>query len=223
METSEKLSLSISPKLLKAIALSYKSADRVQIEYIDNSIDQADKLFFDEDLDLYTKEINIIVTLSGKSYKDAKITFEDNCGGIDWLLQETIFYIGNSPKSDELFSNGRFGFGMMSFLYFCNQLKVTTKDKHINVDPSIPDYVIEVIFDGKNFDKPGINNVPIVPSGYEYKGNPEDTFTIIELSEFNKEKYSKIDLKKLQSEVELHFDMILRRKNLNIKIIDNRG
>lgn len=223
METSEKLSLSISPKLLKAIALSYKSADRVQIEYIDNSIDQADKLFFDKELNSYTKEINIIVTLTGKSYKDAKITFEDNCGGIEWLLEETIYSVGNSPKSDELISNGRFGFGMMSFLYFCNRLKATTKDKQLNTNAYIQDEVIEVIFDGNNFDKPGINNVPIELSSYVYKGNSNDAFTIIELSEFNKEKYSKIDLKKLQSEVELHFDMILRRKNLNIKIIDNRG
>lgn len=221
MENSELLSLPISPKLLKAIALSYKSPYRVLMEYIDNSIDQADKLFLDENS--YTKEINICVTLSGKSYKDAKITFEDNCGGIDWLLQDTIFSIGYSPKLDELLSNGRFGFGMMSFLYFCNQMKVTTKDRHLTIDQSIPDYVSEVIFDGKNFDKPGINNVPIVSSTYEYKGNPEDTFTIIELSEFNREKYLKIDLKKLQSEIELHFDMILRRENIKIKIINNRG
>ena len=223
MENTEKISLSISPKLLKAIALSYKSPYRVLIEYIDNSIDQADKLFYDEALNSYTKEINIIVTLTGKSYRDAKVIFEDNCGGIDWLLQETIFSIGYSTKLDELLSNGRFGFGMMSFLYFCNQLKVTTKDKHLNIDADIQDEVIEVIFDGNNFDKPGINSVPIQLSSYEYKGNPEDTFTIIELSEFNREKYSQIDLKKLQSEIELHFDMILRRKNLNIKIINNRG
>lgn len=223
MENSEKLALSINPKLLKAIALSYKNPYRVQMEYIDNSIDQADKLFYDNDSKSYTKEINIIVTLTGKSYKDAKITFEDNCGGIDWLLNETIYSIGYSPKASELISNGKFGYGMMSFLYFCNRLKVTTKDKQLNTNAYIQDEVIEVIFDGNNFDKPGINNVPIELSSYVYKGNSNDAFTIIELSEFNKEKYSKIDLKKLQSEVELHFDMILRRKNLNIKIIDNRG
>jgi len=220
MENTEKISLSISPKLLKAIALSYKSPYRVLIEYIDNSIDQADKLFYDEALNSYTKEINIIVTLTGKSYRDAKVIFEDNCGGIDWLLQETIFSIGLSPKLDELLSNGRFGFGMMSFLYFCNRLKVVTKDKDLDSESS---FTTNVIFDGDNFEKPGLNAVPIEVSLQEYNGNPEDAFTIIELSQFNREKYSQIDLKKLQSEIELHFDIILRRKNLNIKIIDNRG
>jgi hypothetical protein len=222
MENTEIISLPISPKLVIAVAHSYKDPYRPLIEFVDNSIDQADKLFYDTESNSYTKEINIIITLTGKSYRDAKITIEDNCGGIDWLLQQTVYSIGYSPKTNETISNGKFGFGMMSFLYFCKRLKVTTKDKE-NPNATVPEFVNSVIFDGKNFDKPGSNDVPIELSSYEYKGNTEDAFTIIELSEFNREKYSQIDLKKLQSEIELHFDMILRRKNLNIKIIDNRG
>lgn len=227
MEDSEVLPIQISPQLLKAIANAYKNPYRVFIEFIDNSIDQADRLFLDMDSNSYTKEIIIRVTQSGRTYKNAKVTFEDNCGGMEWLIEESIYKhgyaIGNSVKAEEEISNGKFGFGMMSFLYLCKSLNVSTRGKLNMNNPKSSEVVSKMSIDEVSLNKPGLNHVPIKISIEDYKGDPKNTFTIVELSDFKKEKFRDINLEKLKSEVELHFEGILRRRNIKIIIVSESG
>ncbi len=58
METSELISPQISPRILGNIASLYNDPNRVFMEYLDNSIDSAEK-YFNRNDDLYLKRQRI--------------------------------------------------------------------------------------------------------------------------------------------------------------------
>ena len=217
--TNVKSFISISPKILKAIAMSYKNPYRVIMEYIDNSIDEADRCSLDRKHNSYKKEILIIITHIGKNAMNSSISIEDNSGILNTSLARSIdqyFFIGESKKAQDNLLNGKFGFGMMSFLSICNNLMVSSKTGGT-------DFIVKVFFNAKEMDKPSQNSIPFKTTIEEYKFGIEENFTRITLSEFFPNKFKEFDLLKLKSEIELHFDLILRRKNLTIKLINNKG
>jgi len=208
----------ISPKILKAIALSYTSFYRSLMEYIDNSIDEADRCFFDREYNLYKKEILITVTHTGSTASNSSISVQDNSGTLESSLIKSMGYyfnIGDSKKVNDDLLNGKFGFGMMSFLSICNKLTVTSK-------VGGEKYISSVIFNAKDLEKTGQNSVPYTGNLEDYNLSVNDNFTRITLNEFFPNKFKEFDLLKLQSEIELHFDLILRRGNLTIKLINNK-
>jgi len=220
MKDNKFQSIPISPKILKAIALSYKNAYMVFSEYITNSIDQANKLFFNEQTNSYAKDIVIKVTHKGKNAKDSNFTFEDNCGGLEHKMESsTLDYltVGWSRKAGDSKTVGKFGFGIMSFLGICERLTLSQKTEGW-------DHIDHIIFDSKNFETAGLQAVPIIfGDPTTYKGPISDKFTTVTLSDFKTEKFKEIDFEEFKSELETHFDLILRRKNITLMLIDNKG
>lgn len=216
---TDNFSIPISPKILNAVALAYKSIYRLLMEYLINSIDQATKVFFNQETNSYTKQIIISVTQSGKNPKDCKFIFEDNCEGFSHSTEEQLwksFYIGNSEKSGDTKTVGKFGIGLMLFVGFFYELIVSVKTKGW-------DSLEEIFFDSNLLNTPGLSKVPISFKTSIYGGDIEDSFTKVILSGIKPNKYKEFNFKEFISEVELHLDEILRRGNLTIKLIDNKG
>ena len=69
----------ISPKILNSIASLYNDTNRIFMEYIDNSIDSADQFYFDKTLNSYSRPVEIILKIEGKTAKDGKVNILDNC------------------------------------------------------------------------------------------------------------------------------------------------
>ena len=100
MKTSELISPQISPRILGNIASLYNDPNRVFMEYLDNSIDSAEK-YFNRNDDLYSDPIEIRVDYSGNNNKNGKIVITDNCAGMDNNgLLRIIREIGNSDKKE---------------------------------------------------------------------------------------------------------------------------
>ncbi len=89
----------ISPRILANVATLYNDPNRVFMEYIDNSIDSAEK-FFEELNASYSCPIRINLECKGNSYNNGKIIITDNCVGMDSNgLLRIITEIGNSNKN----------------------------------------------------------------------------------------------------------------------------
>ena len=199
---TDNFSIPISPKILNAIALAYKSIYRLLMEYLTNSIDQATKMFFNEETNSYTKQIIISVTQSGKNPKDCKFIFEDNCEGFSRSTENQLwqlFNIGNSEKSGDMKTVGKFGVGLMLFVGFFLNLLVSVKTMGWN-------HLEEIAFDSNLLNTPGLSRVPISYSNSIYEGDINDSFTKVILSGIKPNKYKEFNFKEFISEVELHLD-----------------
>ena len=119
------IQLEISPKLIPNISSVYTDVNRVFMEYIDNSLDSAEK-FYDKNTDSYSKPIKIELHVIGERHTNGKVIITDNCTGID-ELPRVVNSIGDSVKKTDKFSNGQFGYGIYSYMAFCENLNVTSK------------------------------------------------------------------------------------------------
>lgn len=210
--------LPISPNILNIIASGYKDLYRVLLEYPINAIDASSK-FYNASTNSYTKNIIITITHKGKKAIDSEFIFDDNCEGFSSSIHKSFwenFNVGLSNKAGETQTIGKFGVGMMTFAAICNQLKISIKEK---------DYekLGEITFSTSLFKKSGISGVPITFDETDYKGNINDSFTRVILSDFKPDKFKEFNFNEFKSELELHLDQILRRKNLVITLIDNKN
>ena len=200
----------ISPKILNSIASLYNDTNRIFMEYIDNSIDSADQFYFDKTLNSYSRPVEIILKIEGKTAKDGKVNILDNCYGIT-NFTKIVSHIGNSDKKEQAWTNGQFGYGIYSFMAACGKLEVTSKLENKNA--------VFLPISRKEFDKPRQEDIslpdPKVLSSFDCKSG-----TKIVLSEFDKEMWKVIDVQVLKDEIEKHFELILNRKNLTVKLID---
>jgi hypothetical protein len=198
------LQLKISPRLIPSVASSYTDVNRIFMEYIDNSIDSAEE-YFDQANNNYSKEVEIALTISSD-----KIFITDNCSGIP-DLSKVVGQIGNSAKRDQPWTNGQFGYGVFSFLAHCDLLEILTKknDEAFAQKISIPKGKFDTADqEDVSFDDP-------VNCDYENKSG-----TKITLSGFTKSTLKQINAAEIKGEIEKHFELLLGRKNLTIKIID---
>jgi len=215
---TDNFSIPISPNIINAIASAYKDPYRVLLEYIINSIDASSR-FFDPQSNSYSKNIEITFTHKGKKASDSEFIFEDNCEGFSRSVNESYweyFMVGLSGKSGDTQTIGKFGVGMMTFVGICNKLKISIKEKDF-------ENLGEIIFTTSAFNQPGLNSIPISFEEPAYTRDIKDSFTRVILSEFKPGKFKEFNFIEFKSEVELHLDQILRRKNLVIKLIDNRS
>ena len=104
----------------------------------------------------------------------------------------------------------------MLFVGFFYELIVSVKTKGW-------DSLEEIFFDSNLLNTPGLSKVPIYFKTSIYGGDIEDSFTKLILSGIKPNKYKEFNFKEFISEVELHLDELLRRGNLTIKLIDNKG
>ena len=203
------IQLKISPKLIKNIADLYNDTNRIFMEYIDNALDSAEK-YYNAKENKYEKNILITLKIIGSSSKDGTVTIEDNCTGIS-NISKVVQKIGDSDKSGQFTTNGQFGFGMYSFMAACGELAIYSKYeneecKHLPIKR-------------KQFDSADIDQVSFPDPMYSKQLKQSGTKII--LSYFDKTMWKNIDIELIKKEVEKHFELLLTRQNLQIKIINH--
>ena len=195
----------ISPKILISVASLYNDTNRIFMEYIDNSIDSAEA-FFDEESNSYSKDISIEFYLDKKT-----VTISDNCFGIT-NFAKVVQSIADSDKKKDTWTNGQFGFGIYSFMAACNDIEITSKLKNEALAKKI-------LINRAKFDVSSIDDVYFdEPEQVEFTNT---SGTIVTLSKFDKKMFKDIDFQEIINEVEKHFERLLGRKNLTIKLFNN--
>lgn len=184
------------------------------MEFIDNSIDAAEE-FYDNQTNSYNKSININIDFSGSSLENFYIEIRDNCKGID-NLQRVVSSIGNSCKKDIPQLNGQFGLGMWIFVTLCNKMTITSSTNETEINRAA---INANIFEMDNLDD---TEVGISSEQTQLRMNfgirVSRIGTTIRLENFDKDKYKQFDIKEFIIEVEKHFEVLLCRKNLKVRI-----
>jgi len=203
--------LNIHPKICGSIAKEYvDNIYKVFLEYIDNSIDSAEE-YYDDSKNEYSQDIKITVTFEGKDINVFRVFIDDNNKGIS--NPENIFMnIGNSSKAQTSNLNGQFGYGINSFLAVCNKLSVSSKVSD-NVNSK------KVTVTKSNYDDPDQDLVLEETAGFVFTSTAGNSWTRFTLEEFITDKYSNLSENTLKDEIEKHFESILRRKKLEIKVV----
>jgi hypothetical protein len=206
------INVNISPRIIPNIASVYTDPNRIFMEYIDNSLDSAEK-YYDKETNFYSKEIIIKLSIVGDKDKNGIVEIEDNCTGID-DISKLVESIGNSEKKSQTFTNGQFGYGVYSFMATCNRFEVTTKYENSDKTFYLP-------INRNQFEVDSVDDVDI-PDPIEVK-KLFDSGTLVGLSDFDKGSWKEINHNELKKEIMEHFELLLSRGNLVIKIIDNSG
>lgn len=200
------ISLHISPRIIPSIASLYNDTNRIFMEYIDNSIDSAEE-FFEVGTNTYKKDIFIILTI-----KDDSVVVKDNCFGIT-NFTKVVQEVGNSDKKAQPWTNGQFGYGIYSFMAACGKLEIISK---LQKEKTAQIIVIE----RRKFDTDHQEDVNFCdPKSTNYS---HSSGTKVVLSEFDKNMWKQIDFEEIKQEIEKHFELLLARKNLQIKLVDER-
>ena len=202
----------IAPRIIQSISSLYSDSNRVLIEFIDNSIDSAEK-YFDFDNNTYIKPISITLEILGKTNKDGSVVVSDNCEGIS-NLESVVQSFGNSRKRGQAETNGQFGFGMCSFLASCEKLEIVTKIEKGRAERI---NILKQHFDVDNHENFLFGDIEEVSNFTKTSG------TDVTLSLFDKNSWKDLDINFIKSEIEKHFELLLNRKNLEIKLIDKEN
>lgn len=200
--------LHISPRIIPNVASLYNAVNRIFMEYIDNSLDSAGA-FYNEKTRSYSRSIEIILEIHGENYRNGKVVISDNCLGIT-NFTKVVQSIGNSDKRADFTTNGQFGYGIYSFMASCSKLEVTSKTQGENAN-YLP-------IEKHQFDTDKQEDVSF-PNPKTVKKFEFESGTKICLSEFDKNSWKQINIIELKNEVEKHFELLLSRKNLSIKLI----
>lgn len=207
----------ISPRLLVNISSVYSDSNRVFMEFVDNALDampRVNTLFITLGHEAeYEHDIDINVTISGKTYWTSKVKITDNCSGIE-KLSRVVESIGNSEKKSQSWLNGQFGFGIYSSFAICNAFEILTK--HANNDYSEYIKISKKDFLIDDLSKLNFEIVRVPP-------HTPASGTEVTLSGFTKESWLDIDPKLLKTEIENHFELLLQNPHISIKINDNYG
>jgi hypothetical protein len=188
-------------ELLRHIAGMYQSATRVIMEYIDNSLDDAEAFYEEKGRYPYPIEVTLEV-----DQEDHTVTITDNCRGMSReKLVRIVEYVGSSDKKAQPWTNGQFGFGVHAFRACCARLEIVTKSSrgrpwrmHIDRDSNdIPD---ELELPASLF--------------------PFQSGTVITLRKFDAGWWREISSRELASEIELHFNHLLRREHLHLQVTE---
>ncbi len=196
-----KLKIRDQHELLNQIAGTYKDFFRAAMEYIDNAVDAASIQKENGSVLKAALEVNVDINVK-------KISFTDNCGGMSpQELCELLSEVGRSKKKTVPWANGQFGFGVHAFRAFAKEaLFISQKKGHqeakIRIDRNFDENVSVPCesTDGKQLDRPG---------------------TQVIISKFDPQVFKKqIFVKSIISEIERHFDDVLRSKLIKIVVTD---
>jgi len=174
------------------------------MEYIDNSIDDAELLKGDKEDYPYKIDINIIIDSMRKT-----VAFLDNCRGMnkDKLLR-IVKEIGTSEKKAQPWTNGQFGFGMHAFRACSDEMIVISKTidgKPIKIEIERSKNIIE-------------------DEQYLYDDIiPYTSGTKVILKDFDSDWWGSINKETIKNEIEIHFEQLLKRKNLEINLIIDKS
>jgi len=191
-------------ELLNQIAGTYKDFYRAAMEYVDNAIDVATIL--QRRGDSIKPLLRIHIDTNART-----VSFTDNCGGMSpHELCELLSEVGRSKKKTVPWANGQFGFGVHAFRAFAREATFVSRKKgqheaRITIDRTF-DETKEVpceATDSKQFDKPG---------------------TRVIISRFDPQVFKKsVFMKSLVSEIEHHFDDVLRGGFISIQVSEDRA
>lgn len=196
----------VSPRIVSNIARLYESTSRIFMEYIDNSLDSAEKLY-EANGNKYPYKIEIVVNIDPVS---KTVTFSDNCIGMDLEnLLRVVENIGDSNKKNDFVTNGQFGFGIHSYAACANRIEVTTLQK-TSVSAN------RITIDRSAYTEDGQIPDPQVVSRTKLN---QQSGTIVKFSGFDKDWWKEISPIQLKKEIEQHFEQLLSRDNLEVKVI----
>jgi hypothetical protein len=181
------------------------------MEYIDNSLDSAED-YFDATLNSYSKKIEIKVIITGKTFKEGKVTIKDNCNGI-YNFTKVVRSIGDSDKKAQAWTNGQFGYGIYSFMASANKLEIISKVKNSNA--------LYIPIEKQKFEATDQKDVTFPdPKIVDFEF---PTGTEVCLSGFDKYSWKLLKINELIDEINTHFEIILKRENLKIYLEDDNG
>jgi len=199
--------IKVSAGIINNVAKMYQSTSRIFMEYIDNSLDSAEKFLDKTNSDTYQRLIQITVKINTK---DRTVTFEDNCAGMDREnLLRIAEKVGESNKKGDFTTNGQFGFGIHSYAACASNLEVTTITLSSDVATKMR-ISRDAYIDGGE-----IEDLQEIPKNRF----PLESGTIVSLSNFDREWWRDINPQDLKSEIEKHFEQLLGRQNLEVKIL----
>lgn len=197
----------ISPRIIQNISGLYTDSNRVLLEFVDNSIDNAEQ-YIDTLNNKYSRPIKITLEILGDNYKDGYIVITDNCEGIV-DLEKIVKDFGNSRKRGQAETNGEFGFGMCSFLACCEKLEITTRTREDLIEKIV---IAKEHFNVDRHEDFKFSNIEKV------KDFPFSSGTIIKLTAFSKSSWKDLNIDFIKNEIEKHFELLLNRGNLEIKL-----
>ena len=201
------IKIQIDPRLAVSAASSYSwNITRVITEYVDNSLDSAEKNYFDKESNSYTKPIIVDITINKKSQM---ISVKDNCWGIEDITR-VVCKIWDSNRRDDVNQNGQFWFWMQSFLSLWEKTVLEVVSKIENNSAKYINIPATAFFLGDN----AIIDAP-TEIDYDYP-----SWTWITISKIWKDVLKEFDTNKFKNDISKHFEKILQRWNLTIHIIE---
>lgn len=199
-----RLTIRDQSELLNQIAGTYKDFYRAAMEYIDNAIDAATTLQHRHEQ--IKPLLRIHIDTNAKT-----VSFADNCGGMSpQELCELLSEVGRSKKKTVPWANGQFGFGVHAFRAFAREAIVVSRKKGqpeacITIDRTFDetkDVTCEST-ESKQLDRPG---------------------TCVIVSRFDPQVFKKsVFMKSLVSEIEHHFDDVLRAGFMSIQVGEDKN
>jgi len=184
-----KIQISDPVGFMNNVANLYQNSSRIFMEYVDNSLDDAEILFQSgNNAYPYPIEIDIFIDPEEK-----KVTFIDNCQGMtrDTLLR-IITDVGSSNKKAQPWTNGQFGFGIHSFRACCEKMNVISK----TMDMRMP---LEIKIDRREEEAPDEREV-------DRSAFPHNSGTKVILKDFDKDWWIDVHKENIKNEIENHFE-----------------
>jgi signal transduction histidine kinase len=188
--------------LLNEIAKRYETCERILMEYVDNALDDAEVLFRQNN-NIYPYPIEIELTIDQPT---SSVIIQDNCRGMPRdVLERIVRNIGESDKRGLTWVNGRFGFGVHAFRAAAENIQIQTKHQ-----------VSSHHILGFNRDQlTGIKEAQRVDEKFP---STSGTGTIVKVSKFEREWFSSVSVDSIRQEIERHFERLLDRPNLFIRV-----
>jgi len=198
------LQISKPALLLNRIAQRYTTLSRILMEYVDNSLDDAER-YFNRETGIYSKNVKIQI---GISHNPHCVVITDNCNGMDKKqMTRLIQNVGESQKHSK-FTNGQFGFGVHAFRAAAKSLTIWSKTGGGDT------YELHIDRDSAVF------NSPKVSEAFQIK---HVGGTQVVLRDLDGSWIENLTVKAICEEIQFHFDGLLRRKNLRVLVRDSKG
>lgn len=191
-------------ELLNQIAGTYRDFFRAAMEYVDNAVDAAAAV--KQSGKRLAAELHVQIDTVAK-----RVTFTDNCGGMSAQeLSELLSEVGRSKKKAAPWANGQFGFGIHAFRAFAKEAIFVSRQgtgpgARVRIDRAYDeekDVLIEAV-PVKDLERPG---------------------TAVIVARFDAQVFRKaVFFKSLVSEIEHHFDDVLRAGVIRIFMREDRS
>ncbi len=185
--------------LINNISRLYQSVTRILMEYVDNSLDDAEELFRASG-ERYPGPIFIRVRINKKQ---KQVAVMDNCRGMKRRdLLRIVTGIADSNKKAQPWTHGEFGFGVHSFRACCRDIDILTKNAGDRA------YRISI-----NRDRNTVPDEAVLESFPQH-----DTGTVVVLKNFDPDWWKEVSAEAIREEIEKHFDRLLARDNLFVTV-----